>query len=292
MKISDILKGKKRIFSCEFFPPKTDEAMEQLYATAREIKNLGPAFVSVTYGAGGSTRQKTIEIVRKIKKELGIESMAHLTCVGHSREELRGILDQIKSAGIENVIALRGDPPKGETKFTPHPDGFSHASELVEFIRAGYPFCLAVAGYPEGHVESSNRETDWSHLRKKVSAGGDVIITQLFFDNRDFTAFEGRMRAMGVTAPIIPGIMPITNYGQLVRFTEMCGAKVPDEVRKDLEPIKDDLEAVQKYGVEFATRQCAQLLEQGAPGIHFYTLNRSISTKKIVENLKRMKLLD
>lgn len=292
MKISDILKRGKKVFSCEFFPPKTDEAMAQLYATAAEIKSLGAGFVSVTYGAGGSTRQKTIEIVRRLKNDQKLECMAHLTCVGHSRGELREILDQIRDAGIENVIALRGDPPKGETKFTPHPDGFTHAAELVEFIKSNYNFCVAAAGYPEGHVESSSRESDWTHLERKVKSGADVVITQLFFDNRDFTAFERRMREKGVTVPIVPGIMPITNFSQLVRFTEMCGAKIPPEARADLEPIKDDAEAVQRYGVEYATRQCAQLLSQGAPGLHFYTINRSNSTMKIVENLKKLRLLE
>ncbi len=291
MKISELLKQKKPIFSCEFFPPKTEEGMSQLYETAREIKALEPGFISVTYGAGGGTRDKTIEIVRKIKQEIGIESMAHLTCVGHSLGELKSALVQIQNAGIENVIALRGDPPKGSAEFAPHPDGFKHAIELVELIRKNFNFCVAVAGYPEGHVEAPNKEMDWANLEMKVRAGGDVIITQLFFDNKAYFSFEKKIREKGVTVPILPGIMPITNYNQIVKFTQMCGAKIPDSVQKDLEPIKNDLEAVQEYGINFATRQCEELLMNGAPGIHFYTLNRSGSAKKIVENLKRKKRL-
>lgn len=287
MKISEILKGNKPIFSCEFFPPKTDEGMAQLMQTARDLKDLKPGFISVTYGAGGSTREKTLEMVRDLKKEIGAESMAHLTCVGHSRAELKDVLDRIRAAGIENVIALRGDPPKGQAEFTPHPDGFKYASELVDFIRRNYPFCIAVAGYPEGHVEAKDRETDWAYLERKVNMGGDLVITQLFFDNEDFFAFQKRMREKGMTAPILPGIMAITNFAQTVKFTQMCGARIPEKVLKDLEPIKDDPEAVQAYGVEYATRQCEELLAHDVPGLHFYTLNRSSSTRKIVENLKK-----
>ncbi|OGR85942.1 MAG: methylenetetrahydrofolate reductase [NAD(P)H] [Elusimicrobia bacterium RIFCSPLOWO2_01_FULL_60_11] len=286
MKITDILSRRKPIFSCEFFPPKTDEATAQLFETVRELKDLDPGYVSVTYGAGGSTRGKTLEIVRRIKQELGIEAMAHLTCVGHSRSELKEVLDQIESAGIENVIALRGDPPKGETEFMPHPDGFTHAAELAGFIRKNYKFCVAVAGYPEGHVEAPDRETDWKRLEDKVKAGGDLIITQLFFDNRDFFAFEKRMREIGVKVPIIPGIMPITNLSQIIRFTRMCGAKIPEKALRELKELEDDPEAVVDYGARLAAEQCKELLERGVPGIHFYTLNKSKSTRAIIEKLK------
>lgn len=286
MKITEILKKKKFIFSCEFFPPKTDEAMVQLYETVREIKSLGPGYVSVTYGAGGSTREKTLELVRKIKHEIGLESMAHLTCVGHSKDEIKRVLDQIRDSGIENVIALRGDPPKGETSFVPHPDGFRYGSELTEFIRKSYDFCVAVAGYPEGHIEAPDKETDWKRLEQKVAAGADFIISQLFFNNQDFFAFEKRVREKGITIPIIPGIMPITNYTQIVRFSQMCGAKIPEGVTRDLEVVKDNLEAVQAYGIDYATKQCRELIAHGVPGIHFYTLNKSRSAKTIIENLK------
>lgn len=288
MRVIDILKKEKIIFSCEFFPPKTDEGMIQLYETVKEFKHLNPGYISVTYGAGGGTKDKTIEMVGKIKREIGIETMAHLTCVGHSKDELKQILNQIYEQGVENVIALRGDPPKGETHFMAHPNGFKHANELIEFIRASHNgFCIAAAGYPEGHVESPNKETDWNFLEKKVIAGADFIITQLFFDNRDFFFFVKRMREKGITQPIIPGIMPITNYNQILKFTQMCGSKIPEMVVRDLNAIKDDLDAVQNYGIEYATKQCEELIAYGVSGIHFYTLNKSKSTKTIIENLQK-----
>jgi methylenetetrahydrofolate reductase (NADPH) len=286
MKITEILKRNSPIFSFEFFPPKTEEAMAQLYQTLKEVRELEPGYVSVTYGAGGETANRTIEVVKRAKKEIGLESMAHLTCVGHSRQELKRILDELNNSGIENVIALRGDPPKGERSFRPHPDGFRYASELTKFIRESYAFCIAVAGYPEGHIESPDKETDWKHLQQKVRFGADLIITQLFFDNRDFFTFERRMREEGVKVPIIPGIMPITYYNQIVRFTQTCGARIPQKVANDLGIIQNDLEKVQQYGVEYATRQCEELLAHGVPGIHFYTLNRSDSARKIVKNLR------
>ena len=286
MKITDILARRKPIFSCEFFPPKTEEGMAQLFETVRELKGLNPGYVSVTYGAGGSTRAKTVELVRRIKQEIGIEAMAHLTCVGHSQAELKEVLDQIAKSGIDNVIALRGDPPKGETSFQPHPDGFKNAVELVRLIKKSYGFCVAVAGYPEGHIEAPDKETDWKLLVEKVRAGGDFIITQLFFDNRDFFALEKRMKEERVKAPIIPGIMPVTNFSQIVRFAEMCGAKIPETMVRELNAVKDDPEAVQAYGIKAATAQCRELLARGVPGIHFYTLNKSKSTKTIIENLR------
>lgn len=286
MKITEILKTRTLTMSFEFFPPKTEEEMAQLFETLREVKKLDPGYISVTYAPGGETREKTIEIVRRAKREIGLESMAHLTCVGHSREELRSILDELKRSGIENVIALRGDPLKGQTRFTPHPDGFTYASELTAFIRASYPFCIAVAGYPEGHIESSDKETDWNNLGRKVKAGADLIITQLFFDNRDFFTFESAMRKRGVSVPIIPGIMPITSYNQIMRFTQMCGAKIPEKVARDLEKVRNDQEAVHEYGVAYATQQCKQLITHRVPGIHFYTLNKSKATRKVIENLR------
>lgn len=260
--------------------------MTRLFETIGEFKRLKPGYVSVTYGAGGGTRSRTIEIVKRARREIGLETMAHLTCVGHSKQEIKDILDELENSGIENVIALRGDPPKGETCFTPHSDGFRYASELTAFIRDSYSFCIAVAGYPEGHIESPDKETDWNHLRQKVIAGANLIITQLFFDNRDFFAFERRMREKGVTIPIIPGIMPITNYNQIVRFTQTCGAKIPERLTRDLEAVRKNPKAVRQYGIEHATWQCKELIAHGAPGIHFYTLNKSNATKEIVENLR------
>jgi len=287
MKIIDILTRSTRpIFSFEFFPPKTEEAMTQLFETLKKVKTLNPAYISVTYGAGGGTRDKTIEIVEQAKNIIGLESMAHLTCVGHSKEEIKKILDELETSKIENVVALRGDPPKGETSFKPNPHGFRYASELTKFIRASYPFCIAVAGYPEGHIESPNKETDWDNLTQKVKAGGDFIITQLFFDNHDFFTFEKRIREKGVTVPIIPGIMPITNYHQILRFTQMCGAKIPEKIIRDLQPIQDDVVEVQRYGIEYATSQCKELIAHGVPGIHFYTLNKSNASQEIIRGLK------
>jgi methylenetetrahydrofolate reductase (NADPH) len=286
MKIVDILSSRHLVFSFEFFPPKSDEDMIQLFKTLQDVKKLNPGYISVTYGAGGGTRDRTIEIVKRAKHEINLESMAHLTCIGHSKQEILSILDELKTSKIDNVIALRGDPPKGETSFIPHPSGFAHANELTAFIRASYSFCIAVAGYPEGHIESPDKETDWNYLREKVKAGADFIITQLFFDNNDFYAFEKRMREKGVTVPIIPGIMPITSYRQIVRFTQTCGAKIPQKLRKDLETIQDNQEAVEQYGIKHATQQCKELITHGIPGIHFYTLNRSESTRKIVQELR------
>jgi methylenetetrahydrofolate reductase (NADPH) len=281
-----MLSSGRVIFSLEFFPPKTEEAMIQLFETLRDVNRLNPGYISVTYGAGGGTRDKTIDIVKRAKREIGLESMAHLTCVGHSKQEIKNILDELVTSGIENVVALRGDPPMGETKFTPNPDGFRYANELTAFIRASYPLCIAVAGYPEGHIESPDKETDWDYLRQKVMAGADFVITQLFFDNRYFFDFERRMHEKGVTVPIIPGIMPITNYSQIVRFTRICGATIPGKLERDLEPIQGDLEAVQQCGVEHATQQCKELIAHGVPGIHFYTLNKSSATREIIKRLK------
>jgi methylenetetrahydrofolate reductase (NADPH) len=286
MKISEMLKGNHLVFSLEFFPPKTEEAMLQLYETLKEVKHLNPGYISVTYGAGGGTRDKTIDIVTRAKREIGLESMAHLTCVGHSRQEIKSILDRLVAAGIENVVALRGDTPQGEAKFIPKSGGFSHASELTSFIHASYQLCIAVAGYPEGHIEAADKETDWNYLCQKVRAGADFIITQLFFDNRHFFSFEKRMREKAVIVPIIPGIMPITNYGQILRFTRICGATIPQRLLTDLERIQEDAEAVEEYGIEHATKQCRELIAHGVPGIHFYTLNKSTATRDIIRALR------
>jgi methylenetetrahydrofolate reductase (NADPH) len=287
MKVIDVLGSKRPLFSFEFFPPKTEEAMAELFETVRRVKDLNPGYISVTYGAGGGTQDKTIEIVKRTKHEIGLESMAHLTCVGHSKQEIKNIMDELTTSGIENVVALRGDPPRGETRFVPHPDGFKHANELTAFIHASYPQCIAVAGYPEGHIESPDKETDWDYLREKVKAGADFIITQLFFNNLDFFAFEKWMRQKGVTVPIIPGIMPITNYNQIIRFTRICGAKIPTKLLGELEAVQYDADAVLSLGIEYATRQCRELLDHGVPGIHFYTLNKSTASREIIENLRK-----
>jgi len=289
MKIIEIHARQKHMFSFEFFPPKTEEGEARLYETVRELKGLAPAFVSVTYGAMGTTRQNTLRIVRKIKKEIGIEAAAHLTCVGHSREEIHAVLAELKAAGIENLVALRGDPPKGESVFQPAENGFRYASELVAYIRSepafAKAFCVMVAGYPEGHVECADKQQDFEHLKIKVRAGADMIITQLFFDNRDYFDFVARLRAEGVTLPVIAGIMPVTHGPQIQRFATMCGAKIPAAMRAAIDRFGEDTAAIETFGIEFATRQCQDLLKAGVPGIHFYTLNKSRATREICRNL-------
>lgn len=286
MLIKDLLNQGTPSFSFEFFPPKTDEAFDTLMETIRELQKLHPTFVSVTYGAGGSTRRRTIDVVAKAKGELGQESMAHLTCVGSTEEELRDVLDELRRQGIENVLPLRGDPPAGTDVFEKTPGGFGYANELVSFIKENYDFCLGVAGYPEGHQEADDFDTDLANLKLKVDAGADFVITQMFFDNRFYFDFVVQARAIGIDVPLIPGIMPILNLGQIQRFTQMCGASIPEELLERLEAIKEDADAVRQCGVEHAAQQCRELLEGGVPGIHFYTLNRSTSTRDIFENLK------
>lgn len=290
MRISELFQsGGKPVFSFEFFPPKTDKGHRALLATIEELAPLRPGFVSVTYGAGGSTRDRTIDLVTRIKRSMGIEAMAHLTCVGASRSEIEAVLDRLESSGIENVIALRGDPPQGETDFVPHPDGLAHGSDLVELIRSqDRPFCVAAAAYPEGHVESPDAQSDLDHLVKKVRAGTDVLITQLFFDNDFYFDFVDKARAAGIDVPIVAGIMPVTNVAQIERFTKMCGATIPPALAKRLDPVRDDSEAVERVGIEFAVEQCRGLLDGGAPGVHFYTLNKSGSTREILRALRRL----
>jgi methylenetetrahydrofolate reductase (NADPH) len=279
--------GPHPCFSFEFFPPKSDAAVAQLFEVLRELAELKPGFVSVTYGAGGSTRQRTLELVTTIRRETGIEAMAHLTCVGHSRAELREILGRLGEAGVENVLPLRGDPPRDQPTFQPAPDGFAHGSELTEFIRAeGHAFCLGGACYPEGHLESETRDEDLRHLKIKVDAGADFLITQLFYDNAFYFHFVERARAAGITVPIVPGIMPLTTFEQIERITRMCGATVPMKLRLAMERVSGDPEAVLQLGVAHATLQCVELLRHGVPGIHFYTLNRSRASRMIVTALQ------
>jgi len=253
---------------------------------ADRLKALDPAYVSVTWGAGGSTGRNTIDTVDMIRRELGIESMLHLTCVGTSKVEIDATLVEVRARGIENIMALRGDPPKGNRHFKPHPEGFRYGNELVSHIHERWDFCTGVAGYPEGHPEAPDKETDLQHLKRKVESGAEFIVTQLFFANDDFFDFEDRARAKGITVPILPGIMPITNVSQIKRFTDMCGARIPSPLLERLESIQGDPDAVIKTGIEHATHQCEELLLQGAKGIHFYTLNRSHSTMRILENLR------
>lgn len=287
MRIIDCFGNGRPVFSFEFFPPKTEEGLRNLYGTIEYLAELNPSFVSVTYGAGGSTRDLTVDLVGRIKAEIGLETMAHLTCVGHSADEIAGVLDRLKANGIENVLALRGDPPRGETQFVRPENGFGYAQELVRFIRSRYGFCLAGACYPERHVEAPNAEADLAHLKAKVDSGVDFLVSQLFFDPAVYFNFVERARAAGISVPIVPGIMPVTNVSQLERFTNMCGAGIPEELRERLERVRNDEQAVVCEGISWATRQCRELLEGGAPGIHFYTLNRSLSTRMVYLNLQR-----
>jgi methylenetetrahydrofolate reductase (NADPH) len=288
MRISDLLVRKRPVFSFEFFPPKSDEAAEQLEKTIADLRPLEPDFVSVTYGAGGSTRDKTIDIVSRIKRDTGIEAMAHLTCVGSTRDELRSVLDRLVDAGVENVLALRGDPPKGQSTFVATEGGFRFANELTEFIRDTYngKVCIGGAGYPEKHVECGNPAVDLAHLKRKVDAGASFIVTQLFFDNRRYFEFVDNARAAGITVPIVPGIMPITNAASIERVTLMCGASLPFRLAAELHRRREDAKAVMQLGVAHATAQCIELLQCGVPGIHFYTLNRSTATMQVLAALR------
>ena len=285
MRIPELLAKKATSFSFEYFPPKTPEGEENLFRTVENLRELRPTFVSVTYGAGGSTRTQTREIVRRIQQESGLTAMAHLTCVGHTAAEIGEILGQLAAAGIENVLALRGDPPQGAKKFEAVEGGFSFASELTAYIADHSALSIGGACYPESHQESTSPDDDLQHLKTKVDAGAQFLISQLFFDNEYFWKFLPKARNIGIEVPIIPGIMPILNVVQIKRFTSLCGATIPQKLLAELEPIKDDAEAVLAKGVEHATQQCRELLDKGAPGIHFYTLNKSDATRGILQRL-------
>jgi methylenetetrahydrofolate reductase (NADPH) len=286
MRIDEIYAAGSPVFSFEFFPPKTPVGEENLKAALKELKELEPAFVSVTYGAGGSTREKTIEIVKSLKEEWGLEAMAHFTCVGATVEELRETLDEMHAAGIDNVLALRGDPPQGQEHWTMTEGGLEYSYELVEMIGGDYPFAIGAACFPETHVHATSAEDDIEHLANKVRSGVDFLISNLFFDNARFFEFTAKARAAGITVPIVPGIMPITRPGQIEGMAKRCGASIPPGVARELEKRGDDEEAVLDFGVAYATLQCAELLAAGAPGIHFYTLNRSPATRAILSALK------
>ena len=260
--------------------------MSRLRRALSELREDGPAFVSVTYGAGGSTRDRTVEITRAIKQEYGIEAMAHLTCVGDHRRRAARLLDDVRGAGIENVLALRGDPPRGQTEWKAHPGGLAYSTELATLISEGYDFAIGAACFPEVHPEAPDLDHDLRFLREKVEAGASFLITQLFFDNDLYFDFVEEARAAGITVPIVPGIMPVTNFGQIKRFTEMCGASIPDRLERELAARADDPDAVAELGVAYATLQCSELLARGAPGIHFYTLNKSTATRAILAALR------
>jgi methylenetetrahydrofolate reductase (NADPH) len=286
MRIDEILEERRPCFSFEFFPPKTEEGMENLFRAASELQRDDPAFVSVTYGAGGSTRDLTIAVTKRIKRELGMEAMAHFTVVGATVDELRGTLDEMREAGIDNVLALRGDPPQGQTEWKATPGGLRYSTELAQLIAHNYDFCIGAACFPEVHPEATDMESDIRFLKEKIGSGVKFLITQLFFDNEHYFDFVKEARAAGVDVPIIPGIMPFTNYKQIKRITELCGARIPDHFGEELEARKDDADALKDLGVAYATLQCSDLLARGAPGIHFYTLNRSPATRAILSALR------
>jgi len=285
VKLADLYARAGLTLSVEFFPPKTDKGEENLFSEIEIIKRLHPGFCSVTYGAGGSTREKTVDLVDKIHTGCGLEVMCHLTVIGQSKDEARGILQKLKVKGIENLLALGGDPPQGMTDWQPHPDGFHHAIDLVqEAIKLG-GFSVAVAGFPEVHPRAVSRDSDLNFLKEKVAAGASAIITQLFFDNDDFLRFVDDLTKRGVPVPIVPGILPILSASQVRRFTSLCGSKIPAALEQQLVRVDDDDEAAVQLGIEYATRQCEDLIKYGVRGLHFYSLNKSYSVQVICKNL-------
>jgi methylenetetrahydrofolate reductase (NADPH) len=289
--VRDIYAAKRAagqpVISFEFSPPKTDEGDRNLIEkTIPALLQTRPDYCSVTYGAGGSTRDKTLKIVECIQKQHGLTTVAHLTCVGSTKGEIGALLEQIRALGVSNLLALRGDPPGGG-EFKTTPGGFEFSSQLVKFIRDAGGFSIGVAGFPEGHIAcKEGKQADWRHLREKVDAGADFVLTQLFFDNADFHEFRDHLtRRLGVTVPLVPGIIPILSGNQIKRFTALCGARIPSPLAARLEEWGDDDAAVTEFGIEYATRQCQDLLRSGAPGIHFYTLNKAHSTVRILKNL-------
>ncbi len=284
MKIRDMLR-EERTISFEFFPPRTADGIPGVLDTVSELTAYRPDFISVTYGAGGSTRQFTEDITLRAKESSGVEVMAHLTCAGQSVDELDDVLQRLENAGIENVIALRGDPPRGEQQFTVTEGGLSHASELVSHLRANYEFGIAAACYPEGHTEAESLEQDLEYAKLKVDNGADFLITQLFFDNDDYFAFAERAAAAGIGVPVIPGLLPVLSAPQIRRFTALCGSKIPPDLDAELNRLADDDESVRELGIEYAARQVEELWAAGVPGVHFYVLNRSYSVSKILDRL-------
>jgi methylenetetrahydrofolate reductase (NADPH) len=279
--------AKRPVISFEFFPTKTEEGERVLLEkTIPTLMQLKPDFCSVTFGAGGSTRDKTLMIVDRIQRQHGLTAMAHLTCVNATKEEIRGYLTEASARGIKNILALRGDPPGGEGEFKMTEGGFEFSYQLVEFIRQTGGFSIGVAGFPEGHVAcKEGKYVDWHRLKNKIDHGADFLITQLFFENRDYLEFRDYLTKLGVTVPLVPGIISILSTAQIKRFVALCGAGLPETLVTELEKRGDNEEAVTQFGIDYATNQCQELLRQGAPGIHFYTLNKARSTTAILKNL-------
>jgi methylenetetrahydrofolate reductase (NADPH) len=286
MKIDQLLAENRPVFSFEFFPPKTDEGQANLEATLDALRHDEPHFVSVTYGALGSTRDRTIDIVKSIKQDLGIEAMAHFTCVGATESELRTTLDEIEAAGVENVLALRGDPPQGQDEWVKTEGGLEYSTELIKLLSESYDFAVGAAAFPEVHPQAESPESDIQFLKAKQDAGAQFLITQLFYDNEYYFQFVARAREAGVTVPLVPGVMPVTNYRQIKRIADLCKSEIPEPFEQELQKREDDAAALQDLGVAYATLQCVDLLARGAPGIHFYTLNRSPATRAILAALR------
>ncbi len=280
--------SKGPIISFEVFPPKTEKGMEQLHEVLPRLVALRPDFMTVTYGAMGTTQARTLDIAALIQRRFGIATASHLTCVGASQEEINGILDRLSDSGIENIVALRGDPPVGQAKFTPPPGGFRYAKELVAHVRKTGRFGIAVAGYPEKHLEAPDMEADLQNLKRKVAAGGDVVVTQLFYDNADFYRFEARLRVLGVTVPIVPGLLPIQSFAQIKKITSLCGAKIPRDLLEQIERTDSDEKATQEIGARWAVEQCRDLLGHGVRGIHFYVLNKAAQMESILAQVGRI----
>jgi methylenetetrahydrofolate reductase (NADPH) len=286
MKIIDCIKAHPPTLSFEFFPPRDDVGFWDLYKTILSLKQLEPTYVSVTYGAGGSTRKKTVDLVGRIKTDTDIEPVAHLTCVGATQREVADVVDELVAAKVNNILALRGDPPAGQERFTAVEGGFAHAADLIGFLKDRYDLCLAGACHPEKHPEATDLKSDLTHLKRKVDAGCDYLVTQLFFDNTDFFRFRELAERQGINVPIVVGIMPILSVKQIKRFTKMCGARIPEQLLHKIEAVEDDAEAVRQVGTVHALKQCEELIANGVSGLHFYTLNRSTATRAIFQHIK------
>jgi methylenetetrahydrofolate reductase (NADPH) len=286
MEIRKLLEQKRFTLSFEVFPPVREGNLENLYKTVEGLGELSPDFISVTYGAGGSTRDKSLEIASKVKNSFQREVLAHLTCVQATRDDIARILDAFREAGIENIMALRGDPPAGTESFVPTAGGFRYANDLVAFIRERRDFCVGVAGYPEGHIEAPSLDADLKNLKRKVDAGADFIITQLFFNNESFYRFRDRADQLKIQVPIIPGIFPILNYKQIKRIVSLCGAHIPAKLGEKIDRVKDKPEETEKYGIEYAVVQIEDLLRNDLPGLHIYSMNRSEPVRCILRELK------
>jgi methylenetetrahydrofolate reductase (NADPH) len=288
MRVGEAYGDRKFGLSFELFPPKTLAGEEELFRHLPELMAFEPSFVTCTYGAGGSTRAKTLDVIERVRREFGVSVASHLTCVGSTVEQLLGYLHEAQARGVENIVALRGDPPKGESRFTQVVGGLRYANELVSLIRRDAPsFGVAVAGYPETHQEAPSAEVDLANLKRKVDCGADVVITQLFYDNADFFRFRDRCQGAGIRIPLVPGVLPVTNLAQIQRIASLCGARLPASFVAALEGGEGSPEAQFQAGVEFATRQVQELIDAGCPGVHFYVLNKSTATARVLSSVTR-----